>query len=169
MADPTREEAVANRPYRRFVGVMFALAITAICGLLLRIIVRQLDRLPSAAALDRPATVDHRALLACAEDLERLQADVLRQAGKTFGEPTTGRHVWAEAASRLELERLRLVARCHLDAPSVGAQAELGRAADAIEGLIRGYTLLHGRLAEDGALRAVEAQTAIESARRSSP
>jgi hypothetical protein len=164
--EPIASEEEQNRPYRRFVRVVFFLAIAVLCGLVLRGIVRHLDRMPSAQALERPATVDVRALRACSEDLEKLEARTRKSASRAYGEPRgTAAEIWAATARELELERLSIVARCRLDeANDDAASRDLARAAEAIEGLLRSYSLLFARHLEDGLKQADEARQAIERA-----
>jgi hypothetical protein len=158
----TEEEQ--NRPYRRFVRIVFALAITLLCGLVLRGIVRHLDRLPSANAIERPATVDVRALRACAEDFDKLIGATRRAAGRAFAEPQ-GKDGWRGVAHELEVERLSIVARCRLDESSDDPVVhDLGRAAEGIEGLLRSYSLLYARHFEDGEKAAGEAREALDRA-----
>ena len=102
MDDPTRSPAPTeaggeeeqNRPYRRFVGLIFALAVALACVLILRGVIRHLDRLPSAGDQARPPSVDVRALRACAEDLDKLTAKVLRLGSRALGEPLAGQESW---------------------------------------------------------------------------
>jgi hypothetical protein len=160
---PAVSEEEQNRPYRRFVGVMFALAIAALCGLVLRGIVRHLDRMPSPSALERPDHVDDRALRACAEDLDRLIGATRKAAGRAFAAPAA--NTWPQAARELEMERISIVARCHLDEPTEdGVAQQLAAAAEGIEGSLRSYSLLYARHLEDGLKRSEEAHKAIESA-----
>ncbi|MCC7381832.1 MAG: hypothetical protein IT384_08390 [Deltaproteobacteria bacterium] len=160
---PREEEQ--NRPYRRFVGVMFALAIAVLCGLVLRGIVRHLDRMPSSTQLDRPASVDTRALRACAEDLDRLAIQTRKLAGRAFTETPTDEGEWVRTQQGLELERLSIVARCHLDESSEDpVRQDLTLAAERIEGLLRSYSLLLARHREDGLKQADEMTQALERA-----
>src|SRR5687767_7945275 len=143
------------RPYRRVVGAVFAIAISTMGVLTLRGIIRHLDRLPTVEALVTPAKVDVRALRACAEDLERLEARVRLTATRAFGaapgvdesKPVE----WEALARPLELERVSIVARCRLHEESADiVVGELETAANEIESLIRSYGLLHSRHLEDG-------------------
>ncbi len=174
----TREDRERRelRPYRRFVIALFALAIAVLCGFVLRGIVRTLDRLPSSAGLYRPDRVDDRALRACGEDLERLEARVRRAAGEALGRGPEARgsdRAWAAVATKLELERLGVVARCHLEEPGQDpAQQALAGAAERLEALVGVYGLLVAReereaLPESEALRrALERAAAVLDARR---
>lgn len=162
------EERRALRPYRRVVVVIFALAIAALSALVLRGIIRALDRLPSAAALHKPDEVDVRALRACAEDLERLEVRIRRAAGEALSRSPAAEDPpeWETTATGFELERLTLVARCHLDeASEEPAAQELAVAAAAVEGLLRAYGLLHARHRAEGLGHSREAQRALERAR----
>lgn len=158
-------EEEQNRPYRRFVRVVFFLAIAALCGVVLRGIVRHLDRLPSANTLARPAHVDVRALRACADDLERLEARTRKEAGRWYTLPNPEPGGWGAVGRQLEVERLSIVARCRLDeATEDPAARDLALAAEGIEGLLRSYSLLYNRLIEDGLRHAKESREAIERA-----
>ncbi|GEM_PF-2168453 len=171
MEDPTRseppEEAAGeeeqNRPYRRFVGLIFALAVVLACVLILRGVIRHLDRLPSAGDQARPASVDVRALRACAEDLDKLTAKVLKLGSRALGEPLPGQENWTETSLELELERVQIVARCRLDEPSQDPVVEdLERAAEGVQGVLRSYGLLSARHQEDGLQQATAARSALE-------
>lgn len=168
MADHREDEhaeARANRPYRRLVGVVFAVAVVALCSVVLRGVVRALDRLPSAATLDRPAEVDVRALRACAEDLDKLEAKIRQAAGRAFAAAPDAPDEWHAAQDALELERITLVARCRLDEPSEDPVVhDLERAAEGLESLLRRYNLLYARHKDDGRARSREAREALERA-----
>ena len=164
MADDDQDvvEKRANRPYRRFVGVIFALTITILSILILRGIIRSIDRMPTADALSRPGHVDTRALRACAEDLEKLEAKI-RLAGSTaLGKAEDTDPPWPATEQALEVERLHIVARCHLesgeDDPAV---QDLATASSAIERLIRNYGLLHARHLSEGMSISAEAKEAL--------
>ncbi|MFO0726890.1 MAG: hypothetical protein U1E65_24105 [Myxococcota bacterium] len=160
-APGTEEEE--NRPYRRFVGVVFALAIAIACLLVLRGIIRHLDRLPSAVDQARPNTVDVRALRACAEDLDKLTTKAMKAGARALGEPGAGIEGWKEAALELELERVQIVARCRLDEPSTDPVVEdLERASEGVQGVLRSYGLLAARHQEDGLKQAADARAALE-------
>lgn len=162
------EEKKSLRPYRRFVRVLFFLAIAAFCAILLRGIVNTLDRLPTAETLDRPERVDDRALKACAIDLGKLEARVRAGGAEALGAPSTLEapdKAWKTAADAIELERLKIVARCHLqDDLDDPAARELADAAQRIENLIRSYHFLHARHLKDGAEESREAKRALERA-----
>lgn len=161
-------EHEANRPYRRLVGVVFGVAVVVLCTFVLRAVVRAIDRLPTAAALERPAVVDARALRACAEDLERLEAKIRASAARAFGEAPGVPSTWAAARDAHELEHLAIVARCRLDEPTEDAAVhDLERAAGDLEGLLREYNLLMARHLADGLPHAAEAREALERASRS--
>lgn len=153
MAEPEVEveEKKALRPYRRFVGLLFALTILLLSVLILRGIIRSLDRLPTAGTLARPAVVDTRALRACAEDLEKLEARTRLVGGQALAHREPTNPDWAAQEQGLEVERLTIVARCHLDQPSGDPVVQdLSGAANAVERLIRTYGLLHARLVAEG-------------------
>jgi hypothetical protein len=159
-------ERRALRPYRWFVVLLFALAIATLCGFILRGIIRTLDRLPSSAGLHRPEEVDVRALRACAEDLERLEARIRRAGGEAvsgaFPEEQAALD-WRRTADALELERLTIVARCHLEEPGADpAQRELSFAAAKIEALLSGYGLLRARFEAETGLDARDARRALD-------
>lgn len=165
------EERRQLRPYRRFVGVVFALSIVAICAFVLRGIVRHLDRMPSIETFKKLESVDERALLACAEDLDRLSTRIRREAGKVLTELPAAREggtdQWEAVASGFEQERLQIVARCRLDEPGGDAAAkDLHTAAEEIEALLRSYSLLYARHREDGQKSAVRAYDAYQRAVR---
>lgn len=163
---PRSEEERLNRPYRRFVRVVFFMAIIALCGGVLRGIIRHLDRMPSALTLERPSVVDVRALRACAEDLEKLEARARKSAGKAYSEPLPGAaEAWSLLMRELEIERLSIVARCRLDEASEDPVVhDLALAAEGIEGLLRSYSLLFSRHLEDGLRKSRDAQEAVERA-----
>ncbi len=159
------EEGKALRPYRRFVRILFALAIVGFCAIILRGIIRTLDRLPSVERLDRLERVDDRALRACAEDLDKLEARVRVAGGEALSrapEPDVNEEAWKVTADAIEVDRLRIVARCRLEeAPSDPAAADLLAAAQAIEALIRSYHFLHARHVAEGLPESTQAREAI--------
>lgn len=158
-------EHAANRPYRRLVGAIFAIAVVALCGGLIRGVVRALDRMPSAATLERPQIVDTRALRACADDLERLELKIRQSAAKAFGEAPAPDDGWSTARDAHELERITIVARCRLDEPTEDpAVHDLERAAESLEGLLRAYNLLHARHVDDGMMQSAATRAALERA-----
>ncbi len=171
MNDPTparrEEEGRALRPYRRFVRILFALAIVGFCAIILRGIIRTLDRLPSVERLDRPERVDERALRACAEDLERLEARVRRSGGEALAraDSKVGAEQWKVTADAIEVDRLRIVARCHLEEASADtAASELANAARSMESLIRSYHFLHARHVAEGLPESEAARASIRRA-----
>lgn len=168
MAEPRSEEereAVANRPYRRLVGGVFAILVVVLCGGLIRGVVRAIDRLPSAATLERPAVVDVRALRACAEDLDKLEVKIRQSAAKAFGEAPAPDDGWNAARDAHELERITIVARCRLDEPTEDAAIhDLERAAEGLESLLRAYNLLHARHVDDGLRHSAATRQALERA-----
>lgn len=173
-ADPVVEERREEerrhlRPYRRFLAVVLLIAISAFSWFVLDGIIRALDRLPSAAAMQRLEVVDDRALLACTEDLGKLElrvrqaASLLLAAAPAPTPPTD----WESQADLLETRRLEIVARCRLDEPgSDAAQRALARAAAHIEQLLRSYSLLEARFAVEGRPAASEAARALQDARQ---
>jgi len=167
VAPPTDAEAesVSNRPYRRLVGVLFALAIGVICTSILRGVVRALDRLPSAATLERPAVVDTRALRACGEDLDKLEQKIRKTAGIALSELPPELPTWPAARRDMEVERITIVARCRLDEPTEDAAIQdLERAAERLEDLLRAYALLYDRHVDDGVVRSRDAREALDRA-----
>ncbi len=163
MAQTAEEERRQLRPYRRFVGLIFALAITVPSIFILRGIIRVLDRLPSAETMYRPQQVDTRGLLACAEDLERLELKMRRAAADYLIQPSGAD--WKSIAQGLEVERLSLMARCHLEAPHNPAAQELAHAAHQLEGLLRSHSLLFERHGVDAAAHSQESRAALGRAR----
>ena len=162
-------EKKSLRPYRRFVRVLFFLAIAAFCAILLRGIVNTLDRLPTAETLDRPERVDDRALRACAIDLDKLEARVRAGGAEALGAPSSAEapeKAWKTKVDAIELERLKIVARCHLeDDPDDPAARDLAEAAQRLENLIRSYNFLHSRHLESGARREPRSETCAEARR----
>lgn len=171
MADETPEspeqeaERRELRPYRRLVGGIFTVALAAMCAFILRGIIRTLDRMPSVENLVQPGAVDTRALRACAEDLDKLEARTRKEAGKAFASDGDEADAWEPIARALELERLQILARCHLhqasDDPVVH---DLATAASGIEGQLRSYSLLYARHRGDGAPLSRETRSALERA-----
>lgn len=168
MSPERDEERRRNRPYRRFLGILFAIVVTAASVVVLRGIIRTLDRLPSAEGINRPKIVDVRALRACAEDLERLEGRVRRVARKALTETITeDAPDWVALSQSLEVERLTIVARCRLDEPTHDPAADaLRRAATAIEDLLRTYGLLYARFLSEGVPRSIEVHSAAKEALR---
>jgi hypothetical protein len=159
------EERRQLRPYRRLVALIFTVALIVASVFVLRGIIRHLDRLPSVDAIHQPASVDLRALKACADDLEKLEARVRVLAGKAFAAvPVEGEKAaeWQALAAGLELERVTIVARCRLHEPSSDVVVkDLETAANAIENLLRSYALIYGRHVEDGISQSVDARRAL--------
>lgn len=176
--DREAEERHQLRPYRRLVMAIFSIVLVLICVLILRGIVRHLDRLPSVAAIAKPKVVDLRALRACAEDLERLEGRVRSAAGLVFAAlppdpraaaagagPNVSPMTWDELARPLEVERIGIVARCRLNEPSEDvAVRDLEHAAGQIEELMRSYALLYARHLEGGLPHALDARSTLERA-----
>lgn len=161
------EEGKALRPYRRFVRILFMLAIVGFCAIILRGIIRTLDRLPSVEHLDRLELVDERALRACAEDLERLEARVRRAGGESLmrADSKADAEQWRATADVIEVDRLRIVARCRLEESATDpVAAELAKAAQAVEALIRSYHFLHARHVAEGLPESQAAKGAIRRA-----
>ncbi|MBI4814879.1 MAG: hypothetical protein HY791_01395 [Deltaproteobacteria bacterium] len=163
-----RTEHEQNRPYRRAVALLFTASLVGICGLVLRGIIAQLDRMP---AIERPGTVDTRALRACADDLLRLEESARKLAGRTYseaGDMAEAADSWVNKISALETERASIVGRCALDrATDDVAVRELERAAGHVEDLMRSYRLTLSRHFEDGRGSSREARKAVERARAS--
>jgi hypothetical protein len=166
---PDPEERRQLRPYRRGVGGIFTIVLVVCSILVLRGIIRHLDRLPSVDALYKTPNVDVRALRACAEDLDKLEAKVRSHAGKAFSDlPEDDAPVpsWQALGGELEHERLTIVARCRLHEPSEDAVVkDLEEAANHIEVLIRSYALLYARHATDGVPESREARRVLKRAR----
>lgn len=165
---PDAEERRQLRPYRRVVGLIFVALLVFGAVVTLRGIIRHLDRLPSVDALYKTPTVDVRALRACAEDLEKLEARVRVVAGRAFSEPPPEEGPapeWQTVTSELELERLSIVARCRLSEPSDDpAVKDLEDAATHVESLMRSYALQYGRHVEDGVHESRETRRALKRA-----
>ena len=152
------------RPYRRFVLLVFWLAVTSLCGLLIRGVIRHLDRMPSVGTFASPDSVDGRALRACGDDLLKLEADVrTRFAGLIAGGAVvSGDEPWNELESR----RLKIVARCRLSEPGEDPLAtNLNAAAGEIERLIRGFALMFQRYENEVWGHSKDAQESIQRAR----
>ena len=165
---PSDDERQNNRPYRRLLTALFVLIITVLCLLTFRGIVRTLDRLPSIDRLHRPDRVDKRALAACAEDLLRVEQKTRALAARALTEPPNVRlEPWAGRTHAIELDRLRIVARCRLTEPSDDPVVQdLALAATAVEALLRTYGLLYDRYRAEGRPSSREAAEAILRARR---
>jgi hypothetical protein len=162
------EERKQLRPYRRLVGLIFALAIAVVAVFVLRGIIRRLDRLPSVDALLKPTVVDVRALRACAEDLDKLEVRIRALAGRAFSElPPEGQRAadWQALSADVELERISIVARCRLHEPNEDPVVkDLEEAANHLEALMRSYGLLYGRHEDDGLLHSTDAKRALQRA-----
>lgn len=162
------EERRQLRPYRRLVGVLFTVAVSVAAVIILRGIIRHLDRMPTAGVPDKSTVVDVRALRACAEDLEKLEARVRQGASAAFGVlPAEDRAPadWESIAHPFEVDRLSIVARCHLEEPTTDTiVTDLEAASNEIEALIRSYALLYGRHSEDGLPHALEARRILKRA-----
>jgi hypothetical protein len=157
------EERRQLRPYRRFVRVVFFVFLSGLCFVVLRGIIRSLDRMPSTAVrTDGP--VDDRALRACAEDLERLERRLRTAAGELLAGDASAES-WQAFAQPYELERLGIVARCNLEADSSDPVVrDLKVAASALEDLARSYALVYDRHKEDGLLRSRDVAAALQRA-----
>ena len=163
------EEKKQLRPYRRFVGILFTIAVVVTSTVILRGIIRHLDRMPSVDESKKPAIVDVRALRACSEDLERLEARLLATAGTWLSQlPAEGESApkeWEPLSRQFEIDRLGIVARCNLSDPSSDpAITDLQEASNELESVIRAYGLLYSRHLEDGLPHAVEARAALKRA-----
>src|SRR5262249_35064873 len=156
------------RPYRRLVGAIFAVAIVVGAFVILRGIIRHLDRMPSSDELTKPTVVDVRALRACAEDLERLELRVRQAAGAAFsGLPAEDAPVpdWEVLSKPLVLDRLAIEARCRLNEKSDDAAAvDLATASNEIDALIRAYQVLYGRQVAEVLPHAQNAESALKRA-----
>ena len=158
------EEKRQLRPYRYLVFLLFWLAVTSLCGLLIRGVIRHLDRMPSVATFASLDAVDERALLACGEDLRKLEVEVRARFAKLItGPPQASNDAPWDA---LERRRLEIVARCRLselgDDPLATA---LNTAAGEIERLIRGFALMFERYDNEVRGHSSEAQGHLERAR----
>jgi hypothetical protein len=165
---PPRSEEEQNRPYRRFVRIVFALVILVISVLVLRGMIRYLDRLPSVDVRFKPQRVDNRALAACAEDLERLAGRIRIAAGHAFSViPAQDAEValWESQARQFEIERLRIVARCRLDEASEDPVVrDLDQASNGVVSLLREYSLLYARFEVEAKSVAGDISGALERA-----
>lgn len=163
------EERRSLRPYRRFVQLLFTLAIMGLCAVILRGIVRTLDRLPSVETLDRLELVDERALRACAEDLDKLEARVRLAAGDALAAAPGGPanvERWRATTEAIEVDRLRIVARCRLEEGSDDPVVrDLRLAGQSIESLIRSYHFLFARHQAEGVPESQSAREAVKRAR----
>lgn len=160
-------ERRANRPYRRVVGLLFAALLLVVAFGVLRGVIQRLDRLPSVESFTPPDRVDDRALRACAEDLDRLEARIRTTAGRSFARDPRAPETpdWQEESEQLETERLRIVARCRLHESGTDAVVtDLTTAADQLETMLRSYNLLFDRHAADGEKASMEVRAALERA-----
>lgn len=168
MSDPQAEERRQLRPYRRVVGLIFVIVLLFGAVVTLRGIIRHLDRLPSVDALYKTPDVDVRALRACAEDLEKLEARARTTCGRAFAElpPLEGPlPEWQTFGAPLELELLTIVARCRLHEPSEDAVVkDLESAAIHLEAMLRSYALLYARHVDDGARESRESRELLKRA-----
>jgi hypothetical protein len=161
------EERRANRPYRRFVGFVFATLLLVVTSGVLRGIIQRLDRLPQVETFLRPEHVDDRALRACADDFERLELKIRTVAGRSFARDPSldSAPNWKSEAPALETDRLRIVARCRLhEASGDAVLVDLSTAGDRIESMLRSYNLLFDRHRDDGEKASVEARAALNRA-----
>lgn len=162
------EERRSLRPYRRFVRILFFLAILAFAAIIIRGIVRTLDRLPSVDRLHQLEHVDERALRACADDLERIEVRVRKLGGETLALPpskTIDPASWRTAMDQIEVERLRVVARCRLqDGSDDPVVVDLLAASNSIEALARSYQFLFARHASEGLPHSERARASIQQA-----
>lgn len=162
-AESTASERAHLRPYRRFVQLLFALFIAVPGFLFIRGIIRHLDRLPSIETFDRPQHVDDRALLACAEDLDRLENDIRKKAARAFAQAEEA--AWNQTANELELARRTIIARCRLDEPHDDpVVSDLLSAAVDIERLLHFYGVLHSRFEEEALTKAASVRSALSRA-----
>ena len=142
-----KEDRRLFRPYRAFLTILVLIGALGLSALILRGIINTLDRLPSADRMDRLEVVDVRALRACADDLGRLEVRARKDAARALERGTE----WRPALDALEIERLKIVARCRLDDPRGDpAIQQLARGATALENLLRTYTLVFDRIENDG-------------------
>jgi hypothetical protein len=166
-ADET-EEKRQLRPYRRLVGIIFTVAVVIASVVILRGIIRHLDRMPTVDALSKPAVVDVRALRACAEDLGKLEVSVRQSAGALISQvPLDEKPAgdWESLSRQLEIDRLGIVARCRLNEPSDDAVvSDLETASSELDALIRAYALLYSRHVGSGLPHAIEARAALKRA-----
>lgn len=169
MASRVEEERRALRPYRRLVFAIFAIFVVVSSVLVLRGIVRHLDRLPALAPSETPKKLDARALRACSEDLSRLESTFRKEAGPLFGAPFVSRETalrrWDVLTSQVELERIAIVVRCALNGPPIDrASTHLAEAATRLEDAIREHTLLFQRHVNSSQARARETRRALQRA-----
>jgi hypothetical protein len=161
--DLPEEEKRQLRPYRRFVRIVFFVFLSVLCFVVLRGIIRSLDRMPTSGV--RPnGPVDDRALRACVEDLERLERRLRTAAGELLaGDSST--ESWQTFVQPYELDRLGIVARCNLDADSDDPVVrDLKVAASAVEDLARSYALAYDRHKENGLPRSKDVASALQRA-----
>ncbi len=167
-ASQHQEDRRQYRPYRRFVAGIFGVCTVLLCGVILVGIINSLDRLPSVHGLRSPEVVDTRALRACSDDLAKLKKLVQKGAGRLFSGGQAAMdplQEWKSFADPIELERLKIVARCKLhDSGDDPAANSLLQAATALESLLRAYALAHARYREGGLPRALETEKALKKA-----
>ncbi len=122
------EERRQLKPYRRFVAAVLGIVSMVLFGMLIRGISRALDRLPSPEQHQSLSQVDQRALLACADDLKRLESRLRKVAGSALAKvPTPGEPVlsWQQLTTEIETERVMVVARCRLEDQRQGSPGGL--------------------------------------------
>ncbi len=163
-----QEDRRQYRPYRRFVAAIFGVCTVLLCGVILVGIINSLDRLPSVHGLRCPDIVDTRPLRACSDDLSKLKNVIQKGAGRLFSGGQAAMDPlkeWKEFADPIELERLKIVARCKLhDSSDDPAANSLLQAATSLESLLRAYALAHARYRESGLPRALETEKALKNA-----
>jgi hypothetical protein len=162
------EEKKRLRPYRRLVGVLFAVAIVVGAVVILRGIIRHLDRMPSADTLQKPQLVDVRALRACAEDLKLLEAKI-REAAATALSTTPAENqippTWESLSRPFVLDRISIEARCRLNEKGTDPVVQdLDTAASEIDAVLSSYQLLYSRNLEAMVPHAQNAQAALKRA-----
>jgi hypothetical protein len=166
------EEKKALRPYRRLVIGLFVVIALSLVINVVRGITQHLDRLPSVDTHAGPRTgvVDVRALMACRVDLERLESRIRSAAGTYLSASPEQRRKhpsWESVADDMERERVEIVNRCNLEeAGSETLARSLSVAADAIENLLRSYTLLYARFVDTALEQSAEAQQSLRAANR---
>jgi hypothetical protein len=158
-----KSEQQQLRPYRRLVTTVFVLGVIALFAFVGRGIIGHLDRMPSVDQFAQPDFVDHRALKACAEDLNKLERLVRKEAAILFTSigPTPHEPVWQS----LKKDRLKIIARCMLNEDGTHpAHHSLQVAAENIESQIRSFYLLYEKHQIESAEYSSQSREAIREA-----
>lgn len=162
------EQKRALRPYRRLVFGAFFLFLGIAGALVLRGIIRHLDRLPAPEPHRKELRLDARALSACLDDLKKLHLGFKKGTAtrfvETYESPTEARLKWTAFQTETEQKLIKMTSRCQGGDPEDPLGHAYLRADQAFADLIRMYSLLFERFVQEGVEAEILFMQAVKNA-----